>query len=291
MSRFKLVIGSLVMALGFAFMTGYSETVSNLQPAPMPLYQSPNIDNIVSLAAPEPHREEAVRKYLAPGVRIRNGNISGSGTVCYYDKQKNLAWIISCSHLFRSSSEKQVIIEFFYKNDEKLSSPAKYTGDVVAAKINGYEDDISIISFTPDWQPTYFPIGKADYNYQPGKMLYSVGCDSASEVAAYFVKVVALERAFLATRENSPRPGRSGGGLITEDGWYVGICVRTSDVSGNGTGYFVHLSTIHSFCKSNNLEWLLSVEKSNSNSLLKSIPIVDRNGPQGVYPPDYVPIP
>lgn len=121
--------------------------------------------------------------------------------------------------------------------------------------------------------------------------LHSVGCDHASEVADYFVKVIGLERSFLATRENSPRPGRSGGGLITEDGWYVGICVRTSDVSGNGTGYFVHLNTIHAFCKANNVEHLLNVEKLQKHHFLLTIPIVDRNGPQKTYPPDHIPVP
>lgn len=185
MSRFKTILTTLVVtlgvAIGIAFNTtscGPSQSVervpADVQPAPMPLYQSPDFSpDIVSTAAPEAHRDEAVRKWLAPGMRIRNGGVSGSGTICYYDKEKNLAWVISCSHLFRSSSEKQVTLEFFYKNEEKLTAPQAYKGTVVAAKINGYEDDISIITFTPDWHPSYFPIGKADYKYEPGATLHT----------------------------------------------------------------------------------------------------------------------
>lgn len=298
MSRFKTILITLVVTFGVVFSIGTTSRnpsvmeVLKVQPAPMPLYQSPDLSsNIVSAIAPEAHRDESVKKWLAPGMRIRNNDISGSGTICYYDKEKNLAWVISCSHLFRNESERQVTLEFFYKNEEKLASPQSYRGTVVAAKIRGYEDDISIITFTPDWNPSYFPIGKIDYKYEPGKILNSVGCDHASEIANYFVKVIGLERSFLATRENSPRPGRSGGGLITDDGWYVGICVRTSDVSGNGVGYFVHLNTIHKFCKENGLEHLLNVEKIQKHHFLLTIPIVDRNGPQKIYPPNYIPIP
>jgi hypothetical protein len=244
-----------------------------------------------SSAEPEAHREEAVRKWLEPGVRIYNGGYAGSGTICYYDKESNLAWIISCAHLFNSPNENKVTLEVFYKNNEKLDAPQKFTGDVVAVKIGGYENDISIITFTPDWEPNYFPISPVTYEYVKDTVLYSVGCDSASEVACYFVKVERIDKAFLVTRENSPRKGRSGGGLITEDGWYVGICVRTSDVSGNGVGFFVYLENIHKFCRENNLEWLCGVNKKDTNSLLKIIPIVDRLSPQGVYPPDYIPVP
>lgn len=277
MSRFKMILGALVMAIGFTFMTGCGTSYVNKDcclPASMPLYQSPDLPpGIVSATVPEPHREEAVRKWLAPSMRIRNVGVgSGSGTICYYDSEKNIAYVISCSHLFRSASEKQVTLEFFYKNEEKLPEVRKYTGDVVAAKINGYVDDISIIKFTPDWHPSYFPIGKVDYKYEPGKKLYSVGCDTASEVAAYHVKVIGLERSFLATRENSPRPGRSGGGLLTEDGYYVGICVRTSDTSGAGIGYFVHLNAIHSFCKANGLDFLLNVDRIQRHQFLLTSP-------------------
>jgi S1-C subfamily serine protease len=275
-----MILGALVMATGFAFMTGCGTfPIVNsdfCSAAPMPIYQSPDLPpTIVSTSSPEAHREAAVRKWLSPSMRIRNGG-SGSGTICYYDKEKNIAYVISCSHLFRSESEKQVTLEFFYKNEEKLPEVRKYTGDVVAAKINGYADDISIIKFTPDWHPSYFPIGKDNYKYEPGKKLYSVGCDSAGEVAAYFVKVIGLERSFLATRENSPRPGRSGGGLITEDGSYVGICVRTSDVTGNGVGYFVHLNTIHAFCKANKLDFLLNVDPIQRHHFLLTSPVEAR---------------
>lgn len=294
MSRFRIFAGmlSFVFAL-FCGSLAFQQDKNIVTPVPMPIYDSPNFGGLVSSSAPEPHREESVIKYLEPSLRLHRGGVYGSGTICYYDKEKNIAYVISCAHLFKSESDVRggVIVEVFYKNGKKLSKPQSFDASVIAVNVGGYADDISILKFTPDWEPAYFPIAKSGYKYESGKILNSTGCDNASEVALYYVKVLQLEQTFLATIENSPRPGRSGGGLITDDGWYVGVCVRTSDVSGNGTGYYVKLQTIHEFCKSKNLSWLLEVGKHEPNKFLRSIPVVDRNMPQRNYPQDYVPVP
>ena len=294
MSRFKTLVGtfSIFLAL-FCGSLAYQQDNINCATIPMPHYSSPNFSGIVANKAPEPHRDESVIKYMEPSLRIHKTGVYGSGTICYFDKAKNIAYVISCAHLFRSENDAKdgVIVEAFYKNGKKLSTPQSFKAEVIAVKIGGYADDISLLKFTPDWEPTYFPIAKSDYNYEPGKILFSTGCDNASEVACYYIKILQLEQTFLATIENSPRPGRSGGGLITEDGWFVGICVRTSDVGGYGTGYYVKLQTIHEFLKNKDFGWLLEVSKKQQNKLLLSIPIVDRNMPQGNYPQDYVPVP
>jgi hypothetical protein len=260
----------------------------NLKPAPMPLYQG-TFRIPASASAPTPNRDESVKRWLIPGVRVRVPGAAGSGTICHYDRNTNTAYVISCAHLFNRGDTKATI-EVFYKNDKKLDTPAKFDAKVVSFKVGYYADDISIMSFTPDWTlSTWFPIAPVNRSISTGETYFSVGCDGASEVACYFVKPMGIDGSFLSTKENSPRPGRSGGGLIDKDGWYVGICVRTSDVSGNGTGYFVHLKTIHDYLNANNLSFLLSVQRP--NDLLRMIPIVDRNSQQGTYPPDYIPVP
>jgi hypothetical protein len=90
----------------------------------------------------------------------------------------------------------------------------------------------------------------------------------------------------LVTTENSPRPGRSGGGLMTEN-FYVGICWGTSSYSGDGNGFFTPLSTIRQYNKQNGYGWLNEV----NISWARMIPIKDRNNPQGEYPKDYIPLP
>jgi hypothetical protein len=290
MSRIKFwLLSALILAglTGAVIVSPAQE--EQIRPCPMPLHRGTLAAGIFRNSAPEPHREDAVKKYLIPSVRIRVPGSAGSGTICAYDKKTNTAYVISCAHLYNGVN-KPTTIEVFYKNEQKLTTPARYTATVISFKVNYYGDDISIMSFKPDWEiDTWFPIAPLDRPIPMGETFFSCGCDHAGEVACYFVKTLGFDGVFLATRENSPRPGRSGGGLIDKDGWYIGICVRTSDVSGNGTGYFVTLRTIHDYCRQNNLAWLLSVDRP--NHLLRSIPIVDRVGNQGNYPSNYVPVP
>lgn len=286
MSRIFLLFTTIFMGIfGGLFAV---DPVSD-KPCPMPLYQGSMNFPSAEVALPEPHREEAVRKWLIPSVRIRVPGAAGSGTICHYDRSKNIAYVISCAHLFRQG-DSSAVIEVFYKNEEKLPSPQRYNAKVLSFKVGYWGDDISFMSFQPDWIPqTWFPIAPENHVVLKDERYYSCGCDGASEVACYYVKPQGIDGSFLATRENSPRPGRSGGGLMDKDGWYVGICVRTSHVDGSGTGFFVHLKTIHDYCRKNNLEFLLNIPLP--NNLLRKMPIVDRTGPQGTYPIDYVPVP
>jgi hypothetical protein len=283
MSKIKF----LLLTASLYFLLALSINIGNIGPIPMPLYQGSIPD--VKGSSPDPQRNESVKKWLIPSVRIRVPGAAGSGTICHYDRSRNLAYVISCAHLFRSG-DNQATVEVFYKNEEKLPTPQKYKANVISFKVGYYADDISFMTFQPDWVPhTWFPIASVDHQIANNETYYSCGCDNAGEVACYFVKPQGIDGAFLATRENSPRPGRSGGGLLDKDRWFVGICVRTSDVSGNGTGYFVHLKTIHDYCHKSNLDFLLNLQRP--NDLLRTIPIIDRNGPQGDYPPDYISIP
>jgi hypothetical protein len=248
MSKIKWILSIFVMVFGLVNISNYIKVVA----------QTP----------PEPQRDDAVKKFLIPSLCIYNNGIIGSGTICYYDAKNNVAYVLSCAHLFYAENN-NVIVEAFYHNDKKLTTPKKYVGEIVAIKIDGYEDDIAVVKFTPDWKPVYFPISKITYRYRYNSVLNSVGCDTNSEVANYYVKVYNLKTSFLITYENSPRPGRSGGGLITNDGFIVGICARTDAVDGTGRGYYVHIVTIHKFCMDNELEFLLNNNKNQEIPLRK----------------------
>jgi hypothetical protein len=238
-------------------------------------------------------RDQSVYRWLSCECRIENpsAHCYGSGTLCYYDRSKNIGYIITCAHLF-NGGEKTVQIDFWHKNGQKLPDKQRFTADVI-----GYDsrEDVAFLKFTPDWVPNeWFPIAPINTNVEKGQHLWSAGCDGAREVAAYNVKAVGMEgsgsETFLITRENSPRHGRSGGGLMNDDGWYVGICVRSSDaVHGTGTGLFVPLSRIYPVAKKFNVEFLLTCGKACNQ--IQVIPIVDRVEPQGQYPKDYIPVP
>lgn len=242
-------------------------------------------------------RDASVQKYLKCSFRIENrqgrGSVYGSGTLCYYDSKTNTGYVISCGHLF-SGGETQVGIDVFYKNAQKLPRSERFTAEVICFS---KRDDISFVKFTPNWVPDeFFPIASLGMSPITGDKLISTGCDHAKEVAAYDVTVMGTEGRDLITKENSPRHGRSGGGLINKNGYFVGICWGSSDPDyGTGTGLFVPLSRIHNYAKSQNLAWLLNIEKPPPVDIkrvfIDQIPIVDHTEPQKVYPKGYVPIP
>lgn len=265
----------------------------------MPVVPDHPLASYGSSLAPIEQRDESVRKWLAPSVKIGVGGASGSGTIVYYDSKENVAYVQSCGHLWNGnmSGEEakkknlkcQIII--WYQNDKKLSSTKTYEGTVLYYS-NDRGRDCSLVKFTPDWVPDYFPIAPENYPLTTGQQLHSVGCDGGREVAHYEVNVVGMQAARgsyqdLITKNNSPRPGRSGGGLMDDQGFYVGICWGTSDKSGNGIGLFTPLVTLRNQNKINGYDWLNEV----GQSPVRKIPIKDRNNPQGQYPPDYIPVP
>lgn len=295
----KKIVLSFVTLMIFGFLA-IANQVGQIQIHPldnMPIVNSPELEQLdrkySRYALPNPIRNESVRNYLQASVRIINGNTSGSGTICYYDSSKNIAYIITCGHLWKGSynsatspNKRTCQIEVWYHNDTKLDSPKRYSAEIIAYISPDAGNDIGFIKFTPDWTINkYYPIAPIDFNYKEGEVFESCGCDHAQEVAAYEVSIVGIEGKNLVTTNNSPRPGRSGGGLLTKDGQYIGICWGTQRVDGSGLGFFVPLPRIHAFCRDHGLEWLLRV----NNEI--DIPIIDLRGPRREYPKNYIPRP
>lgn len=176
----------------------------------------------------------------------------------------------------------------WYHNNKKLYRARTYDAEVLYHN-NQYGRDISLMRFKPDWKPEYLPIADKEWNYTKRQRLHSVGCDNSREVAHYDVEVVGLRNKGdwpdLVTTRNSPRRGRSGGGLSTEY-YFVGVCWGTSDYSGNGNGFFIPVKTIREYNERNGYGWLNDV-----GQLARQIPIRDRNNPQKEYPRNYIPVP
>jgi hypothetical protein len=264
--------------------------------APMPLVQDTEPHKAYySYYAPQENRSQEVRRWLAPSLKIRTNRASGSGTIVYFDFRSGEAYVASCGHLWsgtRSASEVQknpvsAKVITWYHNEVKLEEPKEYPAQVLFWSNNrGF--DSSLLKFRPDWEPDYFPIAPTSYSIAPGTLLHSVGCDGGREVAHYDVEFVEYRGVDLITRRNSPRPGRSGGGLMSSDGYYVGTCWGTSDtVSGGGIGYFTPLKAIHKVFSENEFDWLLDVPQG----LARRIPIRDWNNPNQQWNPNYIPLP
>ncbi len=251
------------------------------------------------LGHPVPHakRDASVRYYLQSSVRIKqNGVVKGSGTICYYDEQTGEAWVISAGHLWNGNKEpgsppEEAEIELFYKNDKKLPHPKTFKAEIIC--YSNRKVDIAFLKFRPDWVPQhYFSIAPKDYLLKKGDVLESTGCDRAEIPASYTVTIIEGERVGpdLITQDNSPRPGRSGGGLLTTNGLLVGICWGTTEGDGSGYGYFVPLRKIHSYTsKHKEIAWLLKVPQY--SYIINLIPIVESNGIQRQVIDRYIPVP
>lgn len=267
---------------------------NNVIEMPIVLDTRPQKTNLKENSQPIEQRDEKFREFLSASLRISVSGASGSGTICYYDDSTNYAYVISCGHLWsgnydykESSQYKKAKVTTWYHNNIKLDKPKTYDADILFwSNSRGY--DSSLLRFKPDWIPNYFPIASIDYKIKKGEILNSLGCDSAKEVARYEVQFLEYRGIDLITERNSPRPGRSGGGLLTDSGWYVGICWGTSDtVSGNGIGYFTPLKSIHEIFTKNKHEWLLNVGKFSG----KDIPIYDWQNPSKKHNWNFIPVP
>jgi hypothetical protein len=238
------------------------------------------------------------RKYLAPSVKILVPMASGSGTIIHHDKNKNIAYVATCGHLWTEGimgveeGKKRNIkckIIVWYHNDRKLDSPKSYDANLIFySHLEG--QDTGLVTFVPDWEPNVFPIGPKEYKYNKGQFAHSVGCDRGTEVAHYDVEMIGIEGDNLITKRNSPRPGRSGGGLMDDNGFYIGTCWATQYPDGTGKGFFTPLFIIHKFwSKQKGYEFLL--EQKDVIGTAKEIKIKDRTNSNEAFKPDYILLP
>lgn len=262
---------------------------------PMPLVNDPLA--VASNITPIEQRGVEYKRWLSKGVKISAKGASGSGTIIYYDRKTRWAYVQSCGHLWSGDmstkdglrKNRTAKIITWYHNSKKLNGTREYDAEVLFYS-NHDNPDISLLRFKPDWTPEFFPIAPLDYVIQKDTRAHSIGCDFGKEIAHYDVRIIGQRNGTwsdMVTTENSPRRGRSGGGLISNDGYYIGICWGTSDYDGTGNGYFTPLSEIHKIMEREEYGWLLRI----SASLAREIPIVDRNNPQGTYPKEYIAIP
>lgn len=250
-------------------------------------------------APPVEQRGVEFRRFLAPSVKIGVSGASGSGTICYYDSSSNTAYVATCGHLWErgamSAEEGKrrnltCKIITWYQNDKKLESTKEYPAKVIFYSYrSGF--DTALVTFQPDWVPTYFPIAPVNHSIPTGSKQHSCGCDGGREVAHYEVTILGLQGGDLVTNHNSPRPGRSGGGLMDDNGWYIGTCWGTQFRDGTGKGYFTPLSAIHQYwSQQRGYEFLLR-QQPGGGTPARQLPIINRNNPPQKFPDDYIPLP
>lgn len=293
---FVLFLISIVLVVSFSSnkkikVPNYNFEINSVEP--MPIIRDDPYARLAHGGAPVEQRDADVRKWLSAGVKISVKGAAGSGTIIYYESETGYAFVQSCGHLWsgnmsaKEGEQRKLTCEVitWYHNDKKLQEPVKYPAEIIYYS-NNRGEDCSLLCFKPDWVPNYFAIAPEDFHFVPEMRLHSVGCDGGGEIAHYNVRVLGEDKTDVTTTENSPRPGRSGGGLLTED-YFVGICWGTTEINGNGNGLFTPLRVLREMNEKNGYGWLNEI----GLNWARKIPIIDRNNPQGKYPPDYIPLP
>lgn len=245
----------------------------------------------VNIFVPEEQRDEKYTRFLCVSVRVSVQGSAGSGTICHFDPESGWAYVVSCGHLWEGNKNydpeapEKAKITTWYKNSTKLQSPRSYDAEALFWS-NKRGRDVSLLRFKPDWNPECSHFAE-EFKAEKGLVLNSMGCDGGKEVARYEVLFLEMNGQDLIAEKNSPRPGRSGGGLLTEDGEIVGVCWGSSDIStGNGIGYFTPLEAIKKVFEENKHSWLICTKHE-----LEIIPIMDWDNPARTYDKRYVPIP
>lgn len=238
----------------------------------------------------EEQRDDRYLELLRVSVKVSSSEGSGSGTICHYDPDTGWAHVVSCGHLwsgdraYEPTRRVKAKVTVWYQAGSKLQRPKSYEAEALFWS-NSRGRDVSLLRFRPDWAADYAPIAES-FKPKVGMRLNSMGCDGGREVARYEVAVSSYAPPDLITVMNSPRPGRSGGGLLTNEGHLVGVCWGTSDTSsGDGVGFFTPLAAIRDVIDENGHSWILEGHDA------RRIPVLDHDCPGAVHGRMFIPMP
>ncbi len=233
--------------------TSSTETVRGQSPdsqlVAVPPIDAPPASTPISHNAPRPTTHEHVpqgeidpRKlaYQAT-VRLRiedaNGHSIGTGTIV--DLHGSEALAVTCAHIFRDSQGKgRVLVDLFAEGQSRTVE-----GTVISYDL---DRDIGLISFLPGTQVAPARIAPAGYRFRAGDPVFSVGADHGRDPSVRESRITAIDR-YLGPPNieaaGEPAPGRSGGGLFSQDGFLIGVCNHGDPADDEGI--YASLPTIH----------------------------------------------
>ena len=202
----------------------------------------------------QPKRLQSVTSQPSPGnipwlqatVRIRvespNGHDWGTGTII--DARGGDALILTCGHIFRDSKGLgRIEVDIYCGN-----MPQKVPG--VCLKYDADQLDLALIKIAPQFNVDVIPIAPPNIELYNGMTLISTGCDNGANptIREHHVQSLSKIAPYVGAPfhyiqvDNAPVQGRSGGGIFTENGLLVGVCVAGHP--GDNEGLFVPASVI-----------------------------------------------
>ncbi len=229
-----------------------------IQPKQNQATVQPNIQP-VSLVRPQPASQQTLSQpsfnanqhpaevpWLQATVRIRvespNGHDWGTGTII--DARGGEVLILTCGHIFRDSKGMgRIEVDLYCGN-----TPKRVPG--VCLRYDDEKLDLGLVKIAPQFNVDVIPVAPPMLELQEGMTLISTGCDNGGNptVRQHHVRSLTNTSPYVGASfhyiqvDNAPVQGRSGGGLFTENGCLVGVCVAGS--SDDDEGLFVPASII-----------------------------------------------
>ena len=239
--------------------------ISSQTAAPMPLQLVSHVEPRPLVAPAMPLQEPMVRElqpvsqdtsttksptevpWLQATVRLRvenpNGHDWGTGTII--DARGGEVLILTCGHIFRDSKGQGKIEVDLYCGNTSKRVPG------VCLRYDADRLDLGLVKIAPPFQVDVIPVAPPGLTLQENMTLISTGCDNGNNptIRQHRVQSLTSSSPYVGAPfsyikvDNAPVQGRSGGGLFTENGYLVGVCVAgNSDIN---EGFFVPASAIH----------------------------------------------
>ena len=221
-----------------------------------------------------------------PTVIIRKGNSQGSGTVIASSQGESL--ILTASHVARAKDKGPILVEVHRYNmgvETRLPEegwPLSFAAELVAADPVG---DVALLRISG--KPAFpFVARLAAEGNEPkrGTVVISVGIDGGESLRSWSTQiqetasfamdssrdgnpellVTQPDRRFLLTAK-PPAHGRSGGGLYSQAGALVGVCVGriAMEKQKRPQGLFASIESVRKLLRENDLERVLGVADTN----------------------------
>ena len=225
---------------------------------------SPSIPRILSSAG-----QSNAHRVAPCSVRIRmhgaKGVNFGSGTIITSTDGQDL--ILTCGHIFRTLSSDSVIeVDVFTLDGVRTNEAELVDFDL--------ESDVGLVAIHYAGPLPTATVAAGGYQVQVDQPVVSIGCSGGEPPSRADVVVTAIDR-YLGPSNTEctgiPVRGRSGGGLFTENGEIVGVCVA-ADPSEN-RGLYAGLPAIQELLKRSghaNLFRSLPTDNSNDSALFTS---------------------
>jgi thiol-disulfide isomerase/thioredoxin len=182
-----------------------------------------------------------VDQLIAVTVRLRiedpQGHSCGSGTII--DARNGEALILTCAHIFRDSKgQGRIEVDLFGP------SPAER----ILGRLLSYDldRDVALLTIPIRGPVVAARVASPGYQAAPQHRVVNVGCNNGERPTARQSHITAVDR-YLGPPNlevaGMPVLGRSGGGLFSEEGQVIGVCMAADDRENRGL--YSALGAIH----------------------------------------------